>query len=93
MVNFFQSRLQCKYARAVFLLLLCLCKCGIICCYIGEKCFTEHDNGYVYITKQRYVKRGNFILSKTLVEHPLSGASKNETRRSNDIISDRSEAK
>ena len=73
-----QSRLQCKCACALFLLILCLRKCGIVVEY-EKKYLIEYEHGYVYITKHRYVTRRFYLLCETLVGHSTSGASDHPT--------------
>ena len=56
--------------------------CGNVELYVAtseKKYFTENDHGYVYITKHNYVIRRCCLLFETLVEHPTSGVSKNES--------------
>ena len=83
-----QSCLQCKSASALFLIILCLRKCGIVVVF-EKKNLIEYEHGNVYITKHSYVRRRFYLLCETLVDHPTSGASTVRPIGSNKSISDR----
>ena len=70
--EFFQSRLQCKSARAIFLLILCYGNVELYVVISEKKYFTEYHHGYVIISKHRYIIRRYYLLCETLVEHPTS---------------------
>ena len=55
--EFFQPRLHCKSARAIFLLILCYGNVELYVVISEKKYFTEYHHGNVFITKQRFIIR------------------------------------